>query len=363
MNTRGVVAATVAVFLCMVVSGEARTWTSQDGKEAVAEFVSLDGDTLTLRKGVKTFSAPMAGFSDEDQAFVREFVEREQIRLEKERARAEAERLDKYRALLGMRKDVAIKERRWADWKDYYLESICGKTMLKFFEKERSIVDVRDKGVFISAKDAVRPSNHAPTMVTYCPSDYDGKEALGVYIHISPGNKAVSPSGGYQRMMDKYRFVYASPFGAGNDQSDMRRCALALDALAQLRADFNVDESRVYIGGTSGGGAESTFATFLWPEDFRAAFNSVRSFTLESSSCLPFADSSDFRTSAKYHRPFAFISGPGDSNYSYMPQSEESFKNSGFVARFFDIPGMKHQMAKPETFESVLKWVEANKSR
>ena len=68
----------------------------------------------------------------------------------------------------------------------------------------------------------------------------------------------------------------------------------------------------------------------------------------------------DFRKASKNKQPLAFISGPKDSNYSSMPRSEDSFRENDFVVRFFDIPGMKHQMAKPETFDKLIQWVEAN---
>jgi len=273
------------------------------------------------------------------------------------------ERSGTLRDLLGLRRDVSIAERRWGHWKDYYTESVCGEKMMEFFANARSIVDVPRKGVFVSVEHAVRPPDYAPTMVTYCPSDYDGKEKLGIYIHVSPGSRAISPSPGYQERMDKYRLVYASPSGSSNNESDMRRCALALDALTQLRKDYNVDENRVYTGGTSGGGAESIFATFLWPQDFRAAFNSVRGFELTSSSCLPFADESDIRTASKNQQPFTFISGPQDFCYKSMAGSEQNFRDHGFVVRFFDIPGMRHETASPESFDQVIAWVEANNPR
>jgi predicted esterase len=345
--------------LCATVQGEPRTWTSREGKTAVAEFQAVENGTLVLVKSGKTLRLPLVDFSDEDQAYARQCMAAQAA----SREQAEAERREKFKSLPGLRKEVPISERRWADWEDYYTESVCGKKMMAFFKNERSIVDVADKGVFVSVEEAVRPPDYAPSMITYCPEDYDSTEKIGVYIHIGAGPKAVAPNPGYCEMMDNHRLVYASPNGTSNAEADMRRCAITLDALAQLRKDFNVDENRIYVGGTSGGGAESTFATFLWPQDFRAAFNSVRSFQVTSSTCLPFADSSDIRTASKNRQPFAFISGPGDSNYPYMPRSEENFREHGFVVRFFDIPGMKHQMASPETFDQVIRWVEANNPR
>jgi hypothetical protein len=342
--------------ICISVAAETRTWTSLDGKTAVAEFQALENGTLVLLKGGKTVRVPLKAFSEADRAYVQHRLEE----MKAEQERLVREKRERFKTLLGHRSNVAITERRWTDWQDYYEESSCGSKVLDFFKNEASIVDVREKGVFVSAEHAVRPPDYAPTMFCYCPEDYGGEEKLGVYIHISAGNKGVSPKPGYQGMMDRHRLVYASPNGAGNKESDMRRCALALDALAQVRKNFNVDEARIYIGGTSGGGAESTIATFLYPEDFRAAFNSVRSFSLTSSTCLPFADPGDIRAVQDYGQPYAFISGPGDFNYKYMPRTVKSFEDHDFVVRFFDIPGMKHQMASPETFDEVIRWVEAN---
>jgi hypothetical protein len=349
----------VAVFISSAVWAERRTWTSLDGKTAVAEFQSLEGNTLVLLRGTKLIRVPLAAFSEEDQAYVARRLEEELAALE----RAALEKRERMQLLLGYRAGVSIATRRWPDWKSYYEETSCGSKVLRFFKNEASIVDVRDRGVFVSPEAAVRPADYDPTMMVYCPEDYDGDEQLGVYIHISAGNKGVKPNTGYRDMMDKHRLIDASPNGAGNDQADMRRLALTLDTLAQLRADFNVDEDRVYVGGTSGGGAESTMAAFMYPQDFRAALNSVRSFSLTSSTCLPFADKGDIDDTQEFGQPYAFISGSGDFNYDYMPRTVDSFEEHDFVVRFFDIPGMKHQMASAETFDEVIQWVEANNPR
>jgi len=343
-----------AITVC--VFAETRTWTSLAGKTAEAEFQTLEGNTLVLLKGTKVVRVPFNAFSEGDQQYVHERLAEQKA----ERERLEQERKARFESLLGFRSGVPVIERRWPGWESYYEESSCGNNVLRFFKNEASIVDVRDRGVFVSPEHAVRPPDYNPTMFCYCPKNYDGEEKLGIYIHISAGNNGVKPNAGYQAMMDKHRLVYASPNGAGNKESDMRRCALALDALAQLRKDFNIDEARVYIGGTSGGGAESTIATFLYPQDFRAALNSVRSFSLTSPTCLPFADQGDISAVRKYKQPYAFISGPGDFNYKYMPRTVQSFEDHNYVVRFFDVSGMKHQMASPETFDEVIRWVEAN---
>ncbi len=359
MKPRCVAVIGILVGVCCAALGEVHVWTDTEGRAAEAEFAGLEGDTLILQKGSKTLRVPLSNFSEEDQAYAHGQAEMAKA----ERERMEQERAEKMQSLLGLRYNVAINERRWADWEDYYTKSICRYTMKNFFEYERSIVNVWSKGVFVSAEEAVRPSGYAPTMTTYCPDDYDGTQPYGVYLHISPGGGAINPDDGYQKMMKKYRLIYASMNGTSNDDADMRRLAITLDALAQLRKDFNVDENRVYVGGTSGGGAEATMAAFLYPDDFCGSLNSVRNFFVRSEGGLPFAKSSDITKSARKKIPFAFISGPGDPNYPYMPETEKSFLGHRFCAKFFDIPGMNHETASAETFDRVMEWIEDNNPR
>ncbi len=359
MKLRNIIAIGILVGVCSLAAGEARIWTDQEGRTATAEFVGLEGETLILKKGARTIRVPLANFSAEDQEYVHTQIEK----AEAERERSEKERRETIQSLLGLIHNVAIKERRWENWKDYYTESVCGEEMLDFFENERSIVDVKDKGVFVSAKDAVRPADYAPTMTTFCPEDYDGIKPYGVYIHISPGGGCIPPDNGYQEIMKKYRLIYASPNGTSNDEADMRRLAITLDALAQLRKSYEVDENRIYVGGFSGGGAEATMAAFLYPEDFRAALNSGRGFSLTANYCLPFAVRKEIRSVQKYKQPYAFISGPNDIAYNFMPNTVDNFKEHRFVAHFFDIPGMGHETAPAEAFDEVMEWVEEENPR
>ena len=51
--------------------GEPHTWTTLDGKTAIAEFVAVDGDTLLLKKGDNTFRIQIDKLSAEDQDYAR----------------------------------------------------------------------------------------------------------------------------------------------------------------------------------------------------------------------------------------------------------------------------------------------------
>lgn len=61
------------LFASTFTSASARTWTNQAGKTIEADFVSLNGDQLTL-KGAngKTYEIPLTSLSEADQTFAKE---------------------------------------------------------------------------------------------------------------------------------------------------------------------------------------------------------------------------------------------------------------------------------------------------
>ncbi len=356
MKQSAVILASILLSVGISVRAEERTWTSSGGATLKAELVEVKGSTVVLRSGSKQITAEIKKLSPAD----REYLQQVQQAKEAEQAKQAMEKLS---GLLGLRQEVPITERRWSKWQDYYFKSHFGKAMLDFFNTERSITDVVKRGLFVSAEQAVRPPDYAPSMTVYCPPTYDGKTKLGVYIHIQPTDSAMNPSEGYKRIMDEHRLVFASPNAAGNDQADMRRMALALDTLAQLRKDYPLDETRIYVGGLSGGGAESVFITLSYPDDFRGALDAVRGFDPFSDMCLPFAKPADIRKSAKYGQPLALITGAGDMNYEYIKKDVPNLKKSGFTAKLFDVPGMKHEAAPPAALEEALLWADANNPR
>ena len=68
------------LLLALTSSMSGRTWTSSDGKTLEADFVSTDGNSVTLKRARdgKDFTIPLDRLSEEDQVFVREEAEKPQ---------------------------------------------------------------------------------------------------------------------------------------------------------------------------------------------------------------------------------------------------------------------------------------------
>lgn len=62
--------------LGILVSAQARTWTSKDGKKIEATFIALQGETLTIKKRGKVYKLPLDKLSEADQTYAREQAEK-----------------------------------------------------------------------------------------------------------------------------------------------------------------------------------------------------------------------------------------------------------------------------------------------
>lgn len=317
-----------------------RKWTNDTGKVIEAELVSHDESSVTLRMKGKEFRIPLDKLSQDDRDWL---------------ANREEEMKGRIAGLLGVRKNAPITH-RYGQTADDYFKGPFGKALRNFYDTKVSICDDGGKGLFMKCEESVAWKDE--TMLAYCPASYQGESTpMGVYINISPGDGPIGLREGYEQVMDKLKLVYASPSGTSNAKSDVRRMALAMDTLATLRAEYTVDESRVFVGGMSGGGAMSSWLAVYFPE-FRGAINQVRTEHIPSETCFPTVTDGDVGSIARRKQAFAFVTGPKDMNYKGIVASIPSWEKQGFVVKLFDIPGMGHGNAPADALEAALRWAE-----
>ncbi len=328
------------------LTASARQWTSSDGKTIDAELVRFDGSTVTLLANGKEYALPLSRLSVEDQAWLQE-----------QAAKEEEEKAARLKEIVGLRTEAPI-EHRYAASTEGYFEGPFGDRLREFYDTTASIVDVPDKGVFMDCAESVAWKGE--TMTVFCPPSYerDGSPH-GVYINIAAGKSPIKVMDGCEEAMERLKMIYASPSGTSNADSDVRRMALALDTLATLRKTYAVDDSRVFVGGSSGGGAISAVMGVNYPE-FRGVLCQVRNFDVPHTYCVPYVEKSEVPAIANRKQAWAWITGPEDRNHDYVVRTSVTFESDGFVSMLFDIPGMKHQPASADTLEKALRWAEAS---
>ena len=256
-------------------------------------------------------------------------------------------------ALKGIRTKVPIAF-RYAPSADGYAKGPFGKALMKFYDQKVSIVDDVKKGLFQKFAEAVEWKSDE-TMTVYCPQNWDGKAKLGIYLNISAGNGPIAVKKDYTEVLDSLNMLYASPSGTSNAQADMRRAALTLDTLATLRKQYPIDETRIFVGGISGGGALSTLMAVHYPE-FRASICQVRNFYLGGEFCTPYLKPADISAIARRKQAYVFVSGPGDMNYNSIKASLPAWKGYHIESAFVenDLPG--HVGASGKALKEAIDW-------
>lgn len=125
--------------------------------------------------------------------------------------------------------------------------------------------EIRGQGA-PSNGQAIDPSKES--WVVYVPEDYDGTRPYGVMVYVSPEDNGSLPDGWKSRLKE-HRLIYVAANRSGNDQGVLdRRVPLALTGLTNILAGYNIDSTRVYIAGFSGGGVTASRAAAAYADVF-----------------------------------------------------------------------------------------------
>ncbi len=132
--------------------------------------------------------------------------------------------------------------------------------------ENRKIIDLSDAAT-ISVENQLNYNAGSQTADVFVPSSYEPKKPIGIYIHINAGDSAGLPSN-LETMFEKHYLIGASPDSTGNARHDPERFCRVLDLATTLKQKYNVDDSRVYVGGISGGALISSLCGMLYPDMF-----------------------------------------------------------------------------------------------
>jgi len=199
----------------------------------------------------------------------------------------------------------------------------------------------------------------AESFSLYVPSDYDPNgEPYGMVVWVSPFRDGSIPEG-LKSVFDERRLIWIGPNNVGNDRHIYQRSGLALDAVENMKSAYNVDPSRIYVSGLSGGGKMAALMAVAYPELFSGGFPIIGMTTylrvpLESSpgqavARFP-APAPDVLSRAR-RQPLVIMTGSGDFNREECRLTAAAYERDGFEhLHLIDIDGMGHEMPTPENF-------------
>jgi predicted esterase len=200
------------------------------------------------------------------------------------------------------------------------------------------------------------------------PRAQDPSRPKGVVLYLGSTDDAAVPEG-WGDALDKASLIFVAPRNAGNDQPVAHRYALASLALSQLLESEDVDPSRVYVAGDSGGARLAVMLGYYEGNRIRgviassgANFHAPVPFG-QSPNEAPYgmapADPSEIDR-ARSDVTFVFITGGNDRRRPRIQAIvDNGFKSDGFRAHLIDLPDMAHGPCPGSALTEAIRLIES----
>ncbi len=198
----------------------------------------------------------------------------------------------------------------------------------------------------------------AESFHVFAPEAYRGdQEGWGLLVWLSP-----TDFGGFVRSeiaaaLAAHRLIWVGADGAGNGRARWDRAGLALDAAHHLPRLYDLDSSRVFVAGYSGGGRLACGLALSYPELFSG---SVALFGADSFRRLPVPDRPGSFWPPRLPpppqailevartRPFVLVTGELDFNRAQTQEVHRAMRADGFAhASLLEVPGASHYTPLP----------------
>jgi predicted esterase len=186
----------------------------------------------------------------------------------------------------------------------------------------------------------------------YVPPNYRGRERFGLIAFLHSGDAMNVPKD-WKNVLTRYKLLYVAPQKVGNEQPIPRRALVVVAAIRKMMELYKVDPQRVYITGVSGGAKVASMVAFLQPDIIRGTLP-MCGFVFPQDEDM----NQELFEKAKSQVRFALITGSKDFNRQFIVHFYNMLESDKYQAKLFDVPGMGHQIARGQTLNAALKWIE-----
>jgi predicted esterase len=191
----------------------------------------------------------------------------------------------------------------------------------------------------------------------------------GMLVWISSDPSGAIPIPEWRRVLAAHHLVWVGPNRAGNDREIALRIGLALDSIRASRQRVALDETRVYIGGLSGGAKSAFRALLFYPEVFRGAllasgveyYREVAAVSRGKGVLWPARIGLPTNLALAKCRPVALTAGANDFNYGQISDVVLRMREDSFAhVQIFSWQELGHAPPPAELFDRALAWLIAS---
>ena len=197
-------------------------------------------------------------------------------------------------------------------------------------------------------RDILKPDAKISWQV-YRPS-HAGGEPPGLLVYVSP-TRTGTMDGRWTKVLDEYNLVYVAANRSGNRVPVTRRMVLATSSIMAVRQQFEIDESRIYVSGFSGGGRVASFLSRQYPSVFSGAIF-ICGVDFWNEDVIKDMDQ-------VLANRYVFVSGSRDFNLNETRIVYNKYLNAGAGNSLLEIEGgMAHQLPSAKTLQAALEFLE-----
>jgi len=207
----------------------------------------------------------------------------------------------------------------------------------------------------------------------FVPKNYTGSQPFGVLVYLDPSNGAIMPPG-WGDILQERKLIFISPMNAGNEQAVARRAGLAVISAYKLMEMANIDASRIYVSGLSGGARIASYVSFIHPDlftgviaicgtGFPSKVDRVKA-TMKDYDYGYFTIDDKLAEEAKERVRFVLVTGKNDFRYgNILDLYNGGFLKYDYAVKLLDVPGMGHAICSPQTLGEGLDFLDMKRSK
>ena len=218
-------------------------------------------------------------------------------------------------------------------------------------ELRASVSDVAETDSVAALLQEFEPNDELAWTV-FVPQARSSGAAPGVLVFISPSNDSGIPAH-WLPALEEGNLLTISPNRAGNRERTTKRIALALSGLLHLMSRYDVDRSRIYLSGFSGGARVSGLAVGMYPSLFSGAIY------IGGAEMWPGGESPQIAKQLRA-KNFVFIAGSSDFNLGMVRSVWSRYRSRGLEnSKLEVVRHMGHELPNSAVLAEAITYLDA----
>jgi predicted peptidase len=169
-------------------------------------------------------------------------------------------------------------------------------------------------------------------------------------VYISPADTGRIKRD-WKPLMQETNLIWISANRSGNNTHTSRRVSYALLALTVMGRNYQIDKSRIYISGFSGGGRTASYVATEYPQLFKGA--------IYICGVLFWGDDRTIAIDEVRKNRYVFLTGTKDFNLRDTKQVFKKYGKAGVEqVKLMVIPHMGHSNPRYSDYSKAIAWLD-----